>query len=118
MKEKSILQSKADWNRCWLCMELRDDFTLKYCETHHVFDGVARRKKSEAEGLTVRLCIEHHREGPEAVHRNRKTMLIIQRAAQRAYEQDHTRQQWMELMHKNYLEAEGDDGRMGAHDAG
>ena len=31
-------------------------------------------------------------------------MLIIQQAAQRAYEKDHTRQQWMELMRKNYLE--------------
>lgn len=106
MKKQSIIQRKADWNRCYLCMLLKDDYVEKHCETHHAFDGVARRKKSEAEGLTVRLCIPHHREGPEAVHRNRQMMLIIQRAAQRAYEKDHTRQQWMELMRKNYLEDE------------
>lgn len=85
-------------------MLLKDDYTEKHCETHHVFDGVARRKKSEAEGLTVRLCIPHHRTGREAVHRNRQMMLLIQQAGQQAYEKDHSRQQWMELMHKNYLE--------------
>lgn len=45
---------------------------------HHISDG-PNRQNSEAEGLKVYLCLNHHIVGPEAVHNNHKNMRILQR---------------------------------------
>ncbi len=52
----------------------------------------------------MKLCPEHHRTGPEAVHRSIKSMRLLQEEAQRSYEKTHTRKQFMELIGRNYLE--------------
>ena len=53
------------------------------------------------------MCVGHHREGTDAVHKNANMMRILQRDAQRAYEKTHSREEFFRLMGKNYLD-EGD----------
>lgn len=67
------------------------------------YSHTANRKVSERLGLTVYLCLEHH-EGNEGVHHNRELDLKLKRIAQRAYEADHSRQEWMSEIGKNYLD--------------
>lgn len=98
---KSILQEKD--GRCYLCMILHGDFRdHKWLHKHHAFGG-SRRKASEAEGLYVWLCPDHHELSPEAVHRSYAMMRLVQEDAQRAYEKAHTREEFMKLTGKNYL---------------
>lgn len=99
--KESIIHCKD--GHCFICMT-QGDFSIKpMLHKHHVFGG-PRRKISEAEGLTVYLCPEHHTMGPEAVHKNHDMMRMLQREGQRAFEETHTREQWMMLMGKNYFD--------------
>ena len=92
---------------CYLCMKLYGDYTKKRVQQHHIFPGVANRTLSEQYGLTCWLCIQqHHESGPEAVHNNARSMRILQRDAQKAFEKYHTRAEWMDLFGRNYLENE------------
>lgn len=92
--KKSIMQPKGD-RRCYLCMLLDGDFTYKpYLEEHHVLFGNTHAF-AEAEGLKVNLCLEHHRNGPAAVHNNAKNARILMANAQEVYERTHTREEWM-----------------------
>ena len=102
--KESILQNRMD-GTCYLCARLHGDYRIhKYREEHHIFPGNPGRKLSEAEGLKVYLCPEHHRTGPEAVHKNQKISRILQQDAQRAFEKTSSRQRFMELFGRNYIE--------------
>lgn len=100
---KSIIQEKD--GRCYLCMKLHADYSVKYTEEHHVYFGCGQRAVSEANGFKVYLCLEHHEHfgGPEAVHRNHETCLIIQQDVQRRFEKTHTREEFMALIGRSYL---------------
>ena len=89
---------------CLLCMLLKNDYTQKITEEHHIFFGNPGRRLSEEHGLKVDLCLEHHRIGSEAVHNNRKNDLILKRIAQAQYERTHTREEFRETFGKSYLE--------------
>lgn len=98
----SILHKKN--GTCYLCIRLHNDFRYhKDLHEHHVFGG-PNRDISEAEGFKVYLDLEHHETGKEAVHLNAESMRLIQQDCQREYEKTHTRQQFMELIGRNYLE--------------
>ena len=56
----------------------------------------------------MHLCVQHHEFAKEAVHENHENMRLLQRICQRKYEETHTRQQFMKLIGRNYLEAEDD----------
>lgn len=100
----SILQKKD--GTCYLCIKLHGDHRYhRTLHEHHVFGG-PNRSISEAEGLKVYLCLEHHETGEEAVHINQEIMRAVQQDAQRVYEREHTRQQFMALIGRNYLEDE------------
>ncbi|WP_343247744.1 hypothetical protein [Diplocloster hominis] len=91
---------------CYLCMKLNQDFRrYQVLHEHHIFGG-PNRAISEAEGMKVFLCLEHHISGPAAVHNNHENMLILQQDAQRLYEVTHTRQEFMKLIGRNYLDDE------------
>jgi hypothetical protein len=99
---ESIMQQER--GTCYLCVRLHNDYRCwQSRETHHVYDG-PNRSVSEANGFTVKLCIPHHRTGTEAVHNDIHTMRLIQADVQREYEKTHTRQQFMQLIGRNYLE--------------
>lgn len=100
----SILHCKD--GTCYLCMKLNNDNRAHgTVHEHHVYNG-SNRSISEEEGLKVYLCLMHHTAGPEAVHNNHENMRLLQRETQRAYEKTHTRQQFMDLIGRNYLEDE------------
>lgn len=99
----SILPQRP--GECYLCERLGIVRYWTYLERHHIFDG-PNKKISEENGFTVRLCVGHHREGADAVHRNENMMRLLQRDAQRAYEKSHSREEFFKLMRRNYLEEE------------
>ena len=90
---KSILQKDR---ACYFCGRLDN------LECHHVFGGVANRPISEKYGLKVYLCHEHHT-GQTGAQYDKQKNLLLKQDAQRAFEQDHPRSLWMELIGKNYL---------------
>ena len=102
MKHKRSILHKKD-GECYLCAKLDHDYRIRRVFEHHVYGGPNRRI-SEEEGFKVYLCLKHHTDGPEAVHRNIQNMRLVQRDCQRAYEKTHTRQQFMDLIGRSYLE--------------
>lgn len=110
-KKKSRMRHPASVLRqedgtCYLCVRKNHDCSMHgNLEIHHIFGGPNRRI-SEENGFKVRLCPEHHRTGPDAVHCSVESMRLIQRDAQRQYEKNHSRQQFMSLIGRNYLDDE------------
>ncbi len=101
----SILHKKN--GTCYLCIRLHGDFRYHpVLHEHHIYGGNPNRRISEAAGLKVYLCPEHHTTGAQAVHNNHDMMRLLQEDGQRAYEQEHTRAEFMELIGRNYLPAE------------
>lgn len=91
---KTILATEK--GTCYLCRH------IGYTEAHHIFGG-ADRKKSEQYGLKVYLCPECHRNGTSAAHRDPKTAELLHKEGQEAFEQTHTREEFMRVFGKNYL---------------
>jgi len=100
----SIIQPRD--GGCYLCEKLHGDYSMKYTEEHHVYFGHGQREISEAYGFKVYLCRKHHTHsgGPEAVHRNHETCLLVQQDVQRVFERTHSRGEFMRLIGRNYLE--------------
>lgn len=93
---ESILQKER---RCWFCG------TTYNLHKHHCFFG-ANRKNSEKYGFTVYLCAAHHNIGAngQCVHRCREMDLQLKRACQRKFEETHTREEFMRIIGKSYLD--------------
>lgn len=93
---KSILQDKKE---CWLCG------TTENLHKHHIYGG-ANRGISEKNGFVVWLCGWHHNLGGngQCVHQCRDIDLTLKRACQRLFERKHSREEFMGLIGKNYLE--------------
>lgn len=105
-RRKSHPPSLIPWPKgiCFLCVKLHGDYTEKNTEEHHVFFGEGLRDKSEQNGFKCNLCREHHREGDEAVHNNQEIREYLCRIFQAEYEKTHTREDFMKIIGKNYLE--------------
>lgn len=102
-KTKSIMQNKES-GLCYLCRLLHRDYSVKTVrEEHHVLGGVANRKLSERYGLKVYLDPDHHRNGPEAVHKNKEVALLLKREAQKAFMRAYPDLSFREIFGKNYL---------------
>lgn len=67
-------------------------------DKHHVFNGPLR-KWSDTEGLWVWLRHDVHM----AIHNSPDQMRRLKQAGQRAYEEKHSREEFMAHAHKNYL---------------
>lgn len=70
-----------------------------YVEKHHIFGGTRNRTNSDQDGLWVWICRTHH----EETHRGGALMDYLHNRGQRAYEETHTRKEFMERYGKNYL---------------
>lgn len=88
---------------------LQEDLTVSYLsgrggvlEKHHIMNG-PHRKKAEQLGLWVMVTSEEHRHLHDTKD-GTKRRLELKAEAQRAYEKDHPRGEWMKLFKKNYLE--------------
>lgn len=93
-KNKSILQ-KGKY--CFICGSEHD------LELHHVYFGTGLRKISDKNGFVMYLCRDHHK-GDESPHMKRGIDLQFKRMCQSRYEQKHTREEFMQLIGRNYLE--------------
>lgn len=102
-KTKSIMQNK-DIGQCYLCRFLHNDYSIKPVrEEHHVMGGTANRRLSEKYGLKVYLDPDHHRNGPEAVHKNAEVAEILHKEAQKAFERTYPDLDFQTIFGKNYL---------------
>lgn len=106
---KSIIQDKKD-HQCYICKNFLGDHSEKRdLEEHHIFEGVANRKLSEKYGLKVYLCRHHHtgdiNGSRDAVHSkcDNDFDLKLKQIAQVAFEQDHSREEFMRAFGRNYL---------------
>lgn len=70
---------------------------------HHIFGG-ANRQISEENGFKVYLRADYHNMSDYGVHFNKKLDKALKRACQAKFEETHTREEWMCLIHRNYLE--------------
>lgn len=102
---ESVMQVKD--GRCYLCIAMDGDHGRKPVEEHHVFGGSANRALSEAYGLKVYLCPEHHRTGEWAAHDGKhsgEVKEILHRAGQEAFECVYgSREEFVKVFGKNYL---------------
>lgn len=105
---KSIMHPKGI-GYCYLCAALHNDYTYKPTQEHHVMFGSGQRELSEKYGLTVQLCMEHHKEGPEAAHNNKVIRELLCRDAQEAFMMEYPNLNWMQIFKKNYSEVEDEE---------
>ena len=92
---ESILTT--DWEHCFICGRYGE-----HLHTHHVMEGTGNRKIADMYGLTIPLCYECH-EGTNGVHRQPKKYEYLKAFAQRMFERQRPRSEWMEHF-KNYLD--------------
>lgn len=84
-------------DRCYVCGSTQT-------EVHHIYYG-KNRKASDRAGFTVRLCPEHHR-GTNGVHgiNGHELDQRLKQEQQAAFEADHSRQEFINIIGRNYLE--------------
>ena len=86
----------------------------KYCLTcgsiynlhnHHIYFGVKNRKISDENGFTCWLCHRCH-EGTNGIHgkNGHKLDLELKRLCQKKFEETRTREEFICLIGKNYLD--------------
>lgn len=87
--------------RCYICGSHVN------IQNHHIFFGNGNRTNSDYCGLTVHLCLEHHKEGKMSAHKNREVNYRLRQIAQRAFEREHgSREDFMKIFGENCLEEE------------
>lgn len=91
---KSVLKTRP--GLCYLCKRQGDT------ALHHVYFGF-NRWMSDENGFVVFLCPSCHTESPTSAHKCRDTDLYLKRRCQAAYEKNHTRDEFMRLVGRNYL---------------
>lgn len=91
---KSIMQGNKE---CYLTGE-----TWRL-HKHHIFFGSGRRKVSEQNGFWCYLTPELHNMSNNGVHFNRELDLQLKQECQKRYEETHTREDFMDLIGRNYL---------------
>lgn len=84
----------TDLEHCFVCGR-------PYPQIHHMMNG-ANKKKAEKYGLILPLCANHHT-GAKGVHSKPEKMLACRQMAQRKFEEEHSRDEWIEEMGKSYL---------------
>ena len=90
---KSILQSKKECFKCGAICDLHE---------HHIYGG-PNRKISEKNGFKVRLCGHHHNLSDAGVHFDKVFDLELKQLCQTEYEKTNTRQNFINLIGRNYL---------------
>lgn len=90
---KSIVQTD---DKCYICHSAFGS------DTHHIFGG-ANRSKSDADGLTVRVCRQCHDDIHFSKDKSAELMERLHRDGQNAYEKTHTREAFMKRYGRNYL---------------
>ena len=90
---KSIMQTGK---YCYLCSRTTG------IEEHHIYFG-SLRMISEKHGFKVWLCADHHR-GNNGPHQRRVIDLLLKKLCQRKFEETHSREEFMKIIGRNYLD--------------
>lgn len=98
---KSYMQKEKE---CYLCRKLYGLETTQGLHKHHIYEGWANREVSESMGAWVWLCGYHHNLSNFGIHFNKERDLELKQEAQRKYEEDHTREEFMQLIGRDYLD--------------
>lgn len=73
-------------------------------ENHHIFNGANRNISDKYDYMQVYLCYDCHRKQPTGIHGgNRKLDLKYRKQAQKEFEKNHTREEFIKLIGRNYL---------------
>ena len=94
MKRYSILNNL---DKCFFCGKTAECI-------HEVYFGTANRQISIKNGFCAGLCNKHHNISKNSVHNNRCMDLQLKKLYQEEYEKTHTRQDFINLIGKNYLD--------------
>ena len=78
--------------------------TTSNIHRHHIIPG--NRKLCDKYGLVVDLCGFHHNQSNEGVHFNKEFDIEIRQMGQRKFEETHSREEWLRVFGKNWLEEE------------
>lgn len=97
MKRYSIIH---DMKKCFIC---GTEYNL---HKHEVFFGTANRTHSIENGLVVALCCFHHNGGGngKCVHQCREMDLQLKQIAQKKFEETRSREEFIKIFGKNYLD--------------
>ncbi len=71
---------------------------------HHVYHGKKYREISDKAGFVLTLCEQCHKN----VHASRALDRLLQKSMQRAYEQKHSREEFIELFGRSWLTDDDD----------
>ena len=75
--------------------------TKKATDCHHLMNGSSvYRKRCDKYGLVIPVCRQCH----ERLHNDKAMLIRYKKLAQKAFEKQNTREEWLNLFHKNYLE--------------
>ena len=86
----SILTNNMD--RCFICGS-------PFVDIHEIYGG-GNRKVSMKNGFTVPLCRSHH----QTATLDSSASLYLKQKCQKKYEETHTKDEFMKLIGKNYLD--------------
>lgn len=93
---KSIMQTEKE------CFVSRRTDNL---HKHHIFFGTANREVSEQNGFWIWLTGElHNQDSKKDIHSTPAFNLKIRQLCQAKYEKTHTREEFMQLIGRNYLD--------------
>lgn len=93
-----------EYRKCFICK--RTETAYNKLDVHHIFQGRGRRQISDRYGLTVLLCRNCHTLSEYSVHRNKDVADYLHRYGQEKAmrEQGLTKEEFIEIFGKNYLE--------------
>ena len=91
---KSIMQSEKE------CYLTGNTWGL---HKHHIYFGSGLRKVSDRNGFWCYLTADMHNMSNEGVHFNHELDLRLKRECQERYEENHSREEFMGLIGRNYL---------------
>lgn len=74
-----------------------------YTDIISVFYGNSNRKQSEKYGCWVWLCGKHHNLSDFGIHFDKELDLKVKKLAQSKFEENHSRQEFMQIFGKNWL---------------
>lgn len=100
---KSILQ---DDKECYLCRKYFDTCNDVGLHLHHIYGGWGNRRISDRENFVIYLCPYHHNCSHNGVHFRHDVDLMIKQECQRKFEETHSREEFMALIGRNYLDDE------------
>ena len=73
---------------------------------HHIYFGNPNRRISEENGFWVYLCGRLHNQSADGVHgkNGHELDMMLKRHCQMAYEKEHSREEFIALIGRNYLD--------------